>query len=121
MPHMQNDEGDKGMSVSLKIINGTPNHGEKPLCFRCRNAHITKGQQVSDIRIRCLTNYEQPIWIRKPVIECSEFEEKTGHKRSEMEKLAWILETKKGRPIGFFNPLEHKWRAKSGEADEDDD
>lgn len=122
MSHVQDNQGDKGVSISLKVIDGTPQHSEKnSLCFRCRNAHVKKGMQASDLTIHCLVSYENPVPIRKPIVECTEFSERTGQTRKEMEKIAWILETKRGRPIGFFNPLDHKWRAKSGEVDDEDD
>lgn len=95
-------------------------HGERSLCFGCRNGQVVKGLQASDLSIRCMAAYEQVIYIRKPVAECSEFSERTGQTRKEMEKIGWILETKKGRPIGFVSPIEHKWRADSGVVDEDE-
>lgn len=112
------------MSLLLKVIEGTPIHGGKSLCFSCRESHIVQGQQMSDLTVRCDAFYQAPVYIKRPVVECNQYASKASNTRGEMEKIAYILETKRGRPIGFFHPLEHKERMKEGKADktdEDDD
>lgn len=107
------------MSLHLKVFDGTPKH-EGSLCFGCVHSQVVKGQQVSDITVYCQVCCEFPRVVPKPVAECSEFRRKTDGTRDQMEKMAWILETKKGRPIGFVNPIEHKYRVKDGTVDDED-
>lgn len=111
------------MSLRLKVHGGTPIHGERSLCFSCRHGQTIQGQAVSDLTVFCHINYERALRMPRAVVECTDFSRKNDQSKKEMEKIAWVLETKKGRPIGFFNPIEHKYRAKSEDLDvhEDDE
>lgn len=109
------------MSLRLKVHGGTPIHGERSLCFSCRHGQTIQGQAVSDLTVFCHINFEHPLRMPRAVVECTDYSRKTGQSRKEMEKIAWVLETKKGRPIGFFNPTEHKYRVKVEELDEPDE
>lgn len=105
------------MGLQLKIFQGTPQHG-RSLCFECSNAHIIQGQAVSDLRVRCSASWDNPIWITRPVSECNEFERRMSQNKNEMEKIAWILETRKGKILGFYSAVEHKHRARTEEIDD---
>lgn len=106
------------MAPILKVQGGTPIHGERSLCFTCAEAHVLQGQAVSDLTVICRATYDHPLTLTKPVVECSEYVRKNSQDRRDMERIAWILETKKGRPIGFVTPLEHKHRSRNGDVDE---
>lgn len=106
------------MSLKLKVYQGTPIHGERSLCFGCTNAQVVQGQQVSDLTVTCFLSYEKPVRMSRAVVECSDFRNRKDPSRKDMERMAWILETKKGRPIGFFSPTEHAYRAKAEDLDE---
>lgn len=107
------------MSLRLKVIDGTPDHS-KSLCLKCDNGAVRKGQQVSDITIHCRVCCERPMPITRPIVECTEFRERHNNTRTQMERIAWVLETKRGRPIGFFNPTEHTKRVDEGIATDDE-
>src|SRR2546425_7635677 len=98
------------MSIRIKVIDGTPIHSGNSLCHRCEEGQIIKGQQVSDETVICHESYYRPFRIIRPVVECNRFRERMTKSKGEMEKIAWVLETNRGRPIGFFNPIEHKYR-----------
>ena len=55
--------------------------------------------------------------ICKPVVECSEYENKLVKSQYEMEKIAWVLLSKNGKPIGFYSPREAKQKAANKEVD----
>jgi len=86
--------------VTIKIKDGTP-QGSETLCVTCRWAHIVKGFSSSQVQFRC--GY---IWLHPPVpfpvSECTSYEDKRLPSKCDMEKIAWVLLTKKaGRTIGF--------------------
>jgi hypothetical protein len=106
------------MGLRLKVHGGTPIHGERSLCMGCRHAQVVQGQQVSDLRVWCAVIFDNPKPMHRAVVECSDYARKTDQSRKEMEKIAWILETRKGRPIGFVSALEHKYRVGKEDLDE---
>src|SRR6267378_6772920 len=101
------------MGLNLKVRGGTPIHGERSLCFSCRNSQVIQGQAVSGLRVFCQAVYQEPLQMLRPVVECSDWARRTDQSKKDMEKIAWVLETKRGKPIGFVSALEHKWRAKA--------
>lgn len=92
---------EKGKSVvTIKVKNGTP-QGTETLCVTCRWAHIVKGFSASQEQIRCrwLSN---DLLVPFPVSERSSYDDKRLPSKCDMEKIAWVLLTKKaGRTIGF--------------------
>lgn len=108
------------MGLSLKVLGGTPRHGDS-LCFSCQQAHVIQGQAVSDLTVFCNNYFDKPMRIQRPVAECTEFQRKNSQDRNEMERIAWILETKKGKFEGFYQPAVHKHRAKTEEIDDPED
>lgn len=86
--------------VTIKVKNGTP-QGTETLCVTCRWAHIVKGFSVSQELIRCRALRKVPP-VPFPVSECSSYDDKRLPSKWDMEKIAWVLLTKKaGRTIGF--------------------
>jgi hypothetical protein len=88
--------------VRIKVKDGTP-EGAESLCRTCRWAHIVKGFSVSQERVRCTRlAYNPPVPF--PVSQCSSYDDKRIPSKYDMEKIAWILLTKKaGRTIGFVS------------------
>jgi hypothetical protein len=86
--------------VTIKVKDGTPEGGQS-LCTTCRWAHIVKGFGVSQEKIHCCwLAYNPPVPF--PVSQCSSYDDKRIPSKRDMEKIAWILMTKKaGRTIGF--------------------
>lgn len=103
--------------MKLKIDGGTPNHSTKSLCFNCTYAHVFKGHAESDINIRCGAFFDNSIWINRPIYECDRHERPTDSSLRDMKEIAWILMTKKGRPVGFTSSTEAKEKINSGQAD----
>lgn len=86
--------------VTIKIKDGTP-QGSETLCVTCRWAHIVKGFSASQEQIRCRWLSQDP-FVPFPVSECSSYDDKRLPSKCDMEKIAWVLLTKKaGRTIGF--------------------
>ena len=86
--------------VSIKIKGGTP-QGTESLCTTCRWAHIVKGFSSSQQQFRCGWLWRHPP-VPFPVSECSTYDDKRLPSKCDMEKIAWVLLTKKaGRTIGF--------------------
>ena len=78
------------------------------MCSTCRNARIIKGYSESEELIFCESFYpSRPIPFR--VRECSEYDDRRLPRKYDMEKIAYILLSKKtGRDIGFVSPDEFK-------------
>ena len=88
--------------VTIQIKDGTP-QGSETLCVTCRWAHIVKGFAVSQEEIRCRF-VSDDLLVRFPVSQCSSYDDKRRPSKCDMEKIAWILLTKKaGRTIGFVS------------------
>jgi hypothetical protein len=94
------------MSVYLK--DGTPQHGDS-LCESCTNAHIERGYRESETLVFCqATNPEHR--VRFKVRECSSYTEKQRQTLWEMKKIAWILDERGGRKVGFVPAAEMEKR-----------
>jgi hypothetical protein len=86
--------------VTVKIKDGTP-EGAQSLCVTCRWAHIVKGFGVSQEITQCRWVADDPL-VRFPVSQCNSYDDRRLASKFDMEKIAWILLTKKaGRTIGF--------------------
>src|SRR5437762_11743375 len=95
-PHQKS----KARMGSIKVQNGTP-VGNESMCTTCRYARIIKGFSESEEIVFCEVSYQS---LRVPfrVRECSEYEDKRLPRRYDMEKIAYILLSKRiGRDIGF--------------------
>ena len=86
--------------VTIKVKDGTP-QGAETLCVTCRWARIVKGFSLSQEEIHCGWLRRNPL-VRFSVSQCSTYDDKRLRSKCDMEKIAWILLTKKtGRTIGF--------------------
>ena len=93
--------------AAIKIKNGTPS-GTYSLCSTCRWAHIVKGYVESQEEIRCRWLRHHPR-VQFPVSQCNAYDDQRTPSRWDMERIAWILLTKKaGRSIGFVTAKEFR-------------
>jgi hypothetical protein len=89
------------MSTTINVRNGTAN-GSQSLCRTCRNAHIQTGFADSEEEVRCGYFYEQPHLVSFAVSQCTGFLDKLTPTLFEMQKIAFVIETKKrSGNIGF--------------------
>jgi hypothetical protein len=95
--------------MSIYVKNGTPVHGA-PLCESCANAHIERGYRETETLVVCGATYpEHP--VRFHVRECSGYTEKQKQTLWQMQKIAWILDERGGRKVGFVPAVEFEERA----------
>lgn len=107
------------MSLTLKVEGGTPNHSKPSLCNNCKNSHITQGERTSDITIWCQAMFEKPVQIMTKIVTCNSYAAIKDQSLSEMQKIGYILETRKGKPIGFVSRSEHLSNTRNDDADVD--
>ena len=81
----------------------TPNSGVD-LCQTCTSSHIW--DDGTGHHKRCTAD-GRGTPIHGPVSFCSEFME-AGKTKYDYEKIAWILEVKKGQVVGFIGPQDKK-------------
>src|SRR5437762_11746161 len=79
--------------VTIKVKDGTP-QGAETLCVTCRWARIVKGFSLSQEEIHCGWLWRNPL-VQFPVSQCSTYDDKRLPSKCDMEKIAWILLTKK--------------------------
>lgn len=106
-----------------KVHDGTPNYSRPSLCFDCTKAHVFRGHGVSSLRVRCQAAYEDPIEIKDVITTCSDHQSRNSQDLHELKKIGYVLETRKGKPIGFVSPAEFKKHVTDGIVDgnKDDD
>ena len=80
------------------------------LCQSCTNGHIVQGYAESEQLVSCSSRrWSRPAVVRFAVKQCSDYVHRSHAGLCEMEKIAWVLLTKKaGRPAGFVTPSEFK-------------
>lgn len=89
------------MAISMTVRNGTAVRQES-LCRNCRHAHIQLGYSESEEEIRCGYFYEQPRLVLFAVNQCSDYLTKLLPTLYEMQKMAFIIDVKKGNPRAGF-------------------
>ena len=89
------------MGNAVFMRGGTPT-GNLSLCRSCRNAHIQLGYADSEVEIRCNYDYEKPRLVPFAVRDCTDYTSKINPTMWEMEKIAWIVDAKKGNPQAGF-------------------
>lgn len=77
------------------------------LCGRCREAVIMRGERQRDVQVYCQFAHP-PVALKFVVHRCSEFSEIGKPKDYEMEKIAWVIEVKAGKFIGFRPPTKRQ-------------
>lgn len=85
--------------MSVFVKNGTPVYAES-LCESCANAHIERGYRESETLVFCQATYPEHR-VRFRVRECSSHTEKQKQTLWQMQKVAWILDERAGRKVGF--------------------
>lgn len=101
--------------MKLRILKGTRSDNKR-LCDTCRWAGILKGAAESEEYIYCRwMDHEVPLCV----VECTGYDDKTIPSLGDMRAIAWTLETKDNRVIGFVSPKERRHR--KGFGDDDDD
>lgn len=87
-------------TVMPVTIKETPDRG---LCGTCAMAHIREGDRFSETVIQCSESGRSGR-VTFLVRSCSDYARRNDLDKYDMEKIAWILEVKKGRFIGFRPP-----------------
>lgn len=73
------------------------------LCGSCDNSFIREDQK-GQVEVWC--HYFHPMRsVGRPIVECSGHEEKGKMSKHDMDRVAWILEVKAGRVVGFQPPI----------------
>ncbi len=91
--------------MNILIFGGTTKSPKGAgLCETCRLAHITRGEGVSDERVRCCTMDAAPVEIRRPVCKCSNYVSRGTVSENELEKVAWILKPDGHGHVKFCPP-----------------
>ena len=83
------------MNFSIKGFN-------KTLCYKCNNGQVMKAIDET-VRIHCNLLFRSSD-VHPCITECTTFEPKGNLNDYEMKKVAWILESKHGRIVGFKPP-----------------
>jgi hypothetical protein len=92
--------------MSVYVNNGTPLQSAS-LCETCTNAHIERGYRESEKLVFCLgTSPAHRVMF--PVRECSSHAQKQRQTLWELQKMAWILDERPGRKVGFVPATELK-------------
>lgn len=92
----------------------------KSLCVRCQHGLVMKGAfgqettKCSILGIQSCTG-EDPKTVPFEVRECSRFVAQELFAPNWMEQRAWVMEVKKGKPVGFITPLERVERRQNGD------
>ena len=95
--------------MHIKVEKGT--RPDIDLCQSCSFATIASGAAGSQQIKRC-SELEQRVPF--PVNDCSSWNEKGATSLWEMQQIAWAVEVKGDRAIGFLNP---KQRREKGDPD----
>jgi hypothetical protein len=106
------------MSTTIFVRNGTA-VGRKSLCYSCRRAHIQVGFADSDEEVRCGFFYDRPRLVSFAVSQCTDYLSKLAPTLYEMQKIAFVIDLKKGNPLAGFGGA--TVRVTKPEADEDDE
>jgi hypothetical protein len=106
------------MSTTISVRNGTA-VGSESLCRTCRHAHIQVGYADSEEQVRCGFFYEDPRLVSFAVSQCTDYLSKLAPTLYEMQKIAFVIDLKKGNPLAGFGGAAFK--VTKPETDEDDE
>jgi len=90
------------------VEGGTPAN-TKRLCDSCSHGQVLRTESSQEI-VYCNVSIREAIPIHVRVVECSKYRPLSVQSLLEMEERAWILESKRGQPIGFVSPAEFRKR-----------
>lgn len=104
------------MSTTISVRSGTV-MGQQSLCRTCRHAHIQVGYADSEEEVRCGYFYGQPRLVSFAVSQCTGFLDKLMPTLYEMQKIAFVIDVRKGSVnAGFGGGI-----LKIAKPEEDDD
>jgi hypothetical protein len=83
---------------SIKVHGGTP-QGSKSICLTCTNAFVAHTGNLQTV-VRCRSLVDDPT-VPQPVVQCSHYEDKRIPSKYDMEKIAWVIETRNRGAAGF--------------------
>lgn len=72
------------------------------ICGHCRNGLVMEDDR-GDKTTYC-NELMRPLIIRRPVMRCTDYEERTRESEHEMRQIAWTLRTNKRGVMGFAPP-----------------
>lgn len=91
--------------LSFSMKGGT--RPTKNLCESCKMSKIIKGPQQGQEIITCYAvGYGANVPF--PVVECNKYVDTIAQSRYDMEQIAWLVEIKNNKVIGFKSPLKRK-------------
>jgi spore coat polysaccharide biosynthesis protein SpsF (cytidylyltransferase family) len=90
--------------MSVYVKGGTPLDSPS-LCDTCVNAHLERGYRESEALVFCQATYPEHR-VRFRVRECSSHTEKQKQTLYQMQKMAWILDQRPDRKVGFVPAAE---------------
>ena len=96
--------------INQKIVSNVKVPEGQSLCQTCCYAHIVQGYAESEQIVSCSSRrWSRPEVVRFAVRQCSDYVHRNHASLCQMEKIAWVLLTKKaGRTPGFVTPREFK-------------
>jgi len=87
----------------IKVRNGTKK-SQDSLCKSCMWGLVAEGQSSNELVQICQKSLNNNIFMAFPVYECTGYFRTAQVDLKNMEKIAWILTIKGGRPVGFITP-----------------
>lgn len=94
--------------IVQRVQDGTV-YGGADLCASCRFALRRKASLTGFSETRCGALHTTPI-VPAKLAQCSAYLEKGRLTLGEMSEVAWIIESKNGKHIGFLSPEELRKR-----------
>ncbi|MCH7680640.1 hypothetical protein IID10_14955 [candidate division KSB1 bacterium] len=86
--------------LNINVKGGTPKHDGKRLCDSCSFGTVMESVDGKEF-IYCGQVESQ---ISRKITKCNDYKDMSDKNEYELERIAWILETKNGRVIGFKPP-----------------
>ena len=79
-----------------------PTPSANGICVTCSHGQVMAFEHGEDMTV---CNYLMtPYRIRRPVLQCTSYTDRTHDDESEMRKIAWIIRTDKRGQLGFQAP-----------------
>ena len=89
--------------MRIKVLGGTVEHGQRPLCESCRWSTVVRGPKLGDEIVECNQLSYRNQRIPFPVTSCSRYGNRNQASLREMEEIAWILRSDAHRnQVGFI-------------------
>ncbi len=82
------------------------------LCESCKNSTIINGRSFC---------HQVQRYVEYPVTQCSGHETLNHMDKYTASQIGWVLEVKKGKPIGFVSPAQKRRQEAASMTDEDED